>query len=349
MEDISVLIVRNLEGLADSNEISQLVLWIESSEENRRYYENVKNIWDNSDRKINIDNIDSARALKNVYHRIHFTTSKRRFWLYWQKIAAILILPLLIGSLLLVLKKPYKNIISSNEIVYNEIYAAYGTRSSLRLSDSTLVWLNAGSYLKYPVKFDNRNRKVFLKGEAYFEVESDISRPFLVETSALKIKAIGTKFNVNEYVSSPTSEVTLVTGRLVVNTSDLKNDFHFTSELNQNQHLVFNRLTKEGNISNEDTYKYISWKDGKLIFRSESLDKILTKLSLMFNVDIEIQGADLQQYRYHATFQNESFEEILKLLTLSAPIGYKEEKRDPLPDGSFPKKKVIVYPLDKKL
>ncbi len=347
MENISILIVRNLEGLADSNEISQLILWIESSEENKRYYDSVKNIWENSDNKINIDSIDSTRALRNVCHRLNFTSSKRRFWLYWQKIAAILVFPLLFGSLLLVLKNPYKDIIPSNEIVYNEIYAAYGTRSSFRLPDSTLVWLNAGSYLKYPVKFDNRNRKVFLKGEAYFEVESDISRPFIVETSALQIKSIGTKFNVNEYVSSPTSEVTLVTGKLVVNSYDLKNNFHFASELNPNQHLVFNKLTQKGNVSNEDTYKYISWKDGKLIFRCESLEKILSKLSLTFNVDIKTQDSDLQQYRYHATFHNESLEEVLKLLTFSAPIGFKEEKREPLPDGSFPKKKVIIYPLDK--
>ena len=64
----------------------------------------------------------------------------------------------------------------------------------------------------------------------------------------------------------------------------------------------------------------------------------------MFNVDIELQGKELKNYRYRATFQDESLEEILKLLKLSAPIDYMEVKREPLPDGSFPKKKVIIFP-----
>jgi len=117
------------------------------------------------------------------------------------------------------------------------------------------------------------------------------------------------------------------------------------SELKPNQYLSYNRITKEKHIIDEDVYKYFAWKDGKLIFRDEPLDKVLSKLSLMFNVDIDLQGEELIPYRYHATFQDESLEEILKLLKLSAPLSFREIKRDPLPDGSFPKKKVIVFPV----
>lgn len=72
-----------------------------------------------------------------------------------------------------------------------------GTRSALTLPDSTLIWLNSGSSLKYPKGFGNRNRKVYLKAEAYFEVKSDVSRPFIVQSSTLQAKATGTKQTIS--------------------------------------------------------------------------------------------------------------------------------------------------------
>jgi len=91
-----------------------------------------------------------------------------------------------------------------------------------------------------------------------------------------------------------------------------------------------------------DTYKYISWKDGVLVFRNEPFDSVLQKISQFFNVDIDLNSEELKSYRYYATFKEESLEEILKLLRISAPIDYREVKREPLSDGSFPKKKVII-------
>ncbi len=342
-DDILALITRNLAGSADSIETSHLKEWIDNSADNKKYFEQVKNIWDGSDKLIDPNKINTTEALKNVLGRIPKVSSKRTFWFYWQKVAAILILPLVIGTLLWFYINSNKTI-SSNNLVYNEVYAAYGTHSSLKLSDSTLVWLNSGSSLRYPIEFNDKNRTVFLKGEAYFEVESDVSRPFIVRTSTIEVKATGTKFNVQEYDLNPITEVTLVSGKIFVNESDNKNNPQLISELNPDQHLDYCKQTGEKYIINDDTYRFIAWKDGKLIFRNEPLDAVLNKLSMMFNVDIELQGEELRDYRYHATFQDESLEEILKLLKLSAPIDFTEVKRSPLPDGSFPKKKVIIFP-----
>jgi ferric-dicitrate binding protein FerR (iron transport regulator) len=347
-DDILVLIARNFAGLADSVETADLKDWIESSADNKQYFEQVKNIWDASDKQIDPKNINSTAALEKVIGRIPEVSPKKTLWYYWQKIAAVLILPLAIGSLLRIYVNSQKAL-SSDELVYNEVYAAFGTRSSLLLSDSTLVWLNSGSSLRYPIKFNNKNRKVFLSGEAYFEVKSDVTRPFIVETSTLQVKAAGTKFNVQEYNSNPVSEVTLVSGKVFVNESGNKKNSQLISELNPDQHLVYNREIRAKSVSNVDTYRFIAWKDGKLIFRNEPLPQVLNKISMIFNVDIELQGRELQDYRYRATFQDESLEEILKLLKLSAPISFKEVKRNPLPDGSFPKKKVIVFPAKKTI
>lgn len=346
--DIWALIARNLAGLVDSIETAQLKDWIERSTDNKQYFEQVKNIWDATDRHIDQKKISTTEALEKVLGRIPKVFPRRTIWYYWQKVAAVIILPLAFGTLLWIYLNSYKPI-SSNEFVYNEVYAAYGTRSSLRLADSTLVWLNSGSSLRYPIKFNNKNRHVFLKGEAYFEVKSDVSRPFIVQTSTLQVKATGTKFNVHEYGSNPITEVTLVSGKVFVNASDNNKNSKLISELNPNQHLAYNRQTKVKYIINEDAYRFIAWKDGKLIFRNEPLDIVLNKIGIMFNVDFELQGKELQYYQYHATFQDESLEEILKLLKLSSPIDFTEVKRESLPDGSFPKKKVIIFPAKQKI
>lgn len=341
-DDILTLIAKNLAGLSDSIETTQLKEWIESSADNSQYFEQIKNIWDASDKQIDPKKINTSKALENVLDKIPKASPKRPFWYYWQKIAAIIILPLAIGILLWIYINSHKTI-SSNEIVYNEVFASFGTRSSLRLSDSTIVWLNSGSSIRYPNKFINNERLIFLKGEAYFEVESDNSKPFIVQTSTLQIKATGTKFNILEHDSDPVTEVTLVSGKITVNELDNNKNLQLISELHPDQHLVYNRQTKVKSTINADTYKYIAWKDGILMFRDEPLDIVLNKISRIFNVDIELRGKVLNDYRYHATFKDESLEEILKLLKISAPISYTEVSRDPLPDGSFPKKKVIIY------
>jgi ferric-dicitrate binding protein FerR (iron transport regulator) len=346
-EDALALIVRNLAGIADSIETAKLKEWIGNSPDNKQFFEQARNIWDASDKLIDPKKIKTAEALEKVSNRIPEKFPKRTFWYYWQKVAAVLLLPLAIGTFLWIYKNSLKTI-SSNEIVYNETYTAFGTRASLRLADSTLVWLNSGSSLRYPNKFNNKNRTVYLKGEAYFEVESQVYRPFIVQTSTLQVESTGTKFNILEYDSESKVEVTLVTGKIIVK-ENFGNGSQLISDMNMGQHLEYNRMTHAKNLTDEDTYRYIAWKDGKLIIRNETLGEVVKKIALIFNVDIELQGKELHEYRYHATFQDESLEEILKLLKLSAPIDFAEEKRKPLPDGSFPKKKVIIFPAERTI
>jgi transmembrane sensor len=344
--DILLLITRNLAGVADSIETARLKEWLEISKSNNQYFEQVRNIWDASDKQLDPRKINESEALKKVLDRIPRVSPGRSFWYYWQKIAAVLLIPLTIGTLLSIYLYSYKSI-SSGEPVYNELYATFGTRSALKLSDGTSVWLNSGSSIKYPDRFIGNSRTVFLKGEAYFEVNSNPEKPFIVETSSLKVKATGTKFNVSGYPDDDKEEVTLVSGKVRVSLSDDKKNIK-SSELNMNEHFSFNRVSGTTSVINIDTYKYIAWKDGKLVFRNDPLSHVVKKLSQVFNIDIEIKSEEILNYRFRATFHDESLAEILKLLKMSSPIDYIEVKRYPLPDGSFPRKKVIIFPASQK-
>ena len=345
-ENQEILIARYFNGEASPDEIAELQKWLGSSRDNLLYFQQLKNIWDNSEHVNDEKMIDVDSAFNLIKKRVIFKSPVSNFLYYWKKIAAILLIPLVLGNLLYFLSHS-NNYSTNQEPVYNELFAAFGTRSALKLSDGTSVWLNSGSSIKYPDRFIGNNRTVILKGEAYFEVESDPKKPFIVETSSLSVKATGTKFNVSGYTSSDFAEVTLVTGKVEVSLTDNKNNIT-SSKLDINQHFSFNKVNGTTSIINEDTYKKISWKDGKLIFRNEPLSQVVKKISQVFNIDIEIQGEEIQNYCYRATFQDESLSEILKLLKMSSPIDYIEVKRDPLPDGSFPRKKVFIFPARQK-
>ncbi len=343
MEYILDLIRKNLECRADGEERSKLNEWISHSDSNKQYYQQVMNIWDASDCEIDIENIDTEKAWEKVVGRVSKKIQKRTFWYHWKKAVAILMLPLAFGVIIWMYNRECISDTMANEPVYHEVYAAFGTRSALRLTDSSLVWLNSGSRLRYPDRFGAKERKVYLTGEAYFEIESDLNKPFIVNTPALSIEVTGTKFNILDYDTEPLAEITLVEGGVIVNRQDKTDDPKLISSLDVSQHLAYDKETGEKKLATVDTYKYYSWKDGKLIFRDEPIDVVAKKIGKIFNVDIEIRDTNLRDYRFWATFQDESLDEILKNLSRSSPITYTELDRKQLPDGSFPKKKIVLF------
>jgi transmembrane sensor len=340
------LISRYLDGSATQAEILELKEWLAYSSDNSLYFQQLKNIWDNSERNTIDKRIDIESAFKKVSKKAITKNPLKSFWNQWQKIAAILLIPLILGNIFYyTIHSVNREVI--NEPIYNELFAAFGTRSVVKLSDGTSVWLNSGSSLRYPDRFTGNKRTVVLKGEAYFEVESNTEKPFIVETPMISVKATGTKFNVSVYPDAEEEGVTLVSGKVEVVTNG-RNNTEARSELKPNQHLSYSSATGSSTIINTDVSQYISWKDGKLIFRNEPLSHVTNRLSQVFNVDIEIRGDELKRYSYRATFQDESLAEILKLLKISAPIDYFEVRRNPLPDGTFPRKKILIFPAKQK-
>lgn len=337
------IITRYFEGLVTPEETAGLFEWIDASKDNRMYFQELKNIWDNSGHLKNIEIIDTDEALKSVRQKITLKSPLANFWDRWKNIAAILLIPLILGNILFLAFQKDKDTLKK-EPVYNELFVTFGTRSALKLSDGSSVWLNSGSSLRYPDRFAEDKRTVFLSGEAYFEVESNPNHPFIVETTGMNVKATGTKFNVAAYSSDDKAEVTLVAGQVEIIMRDDTMNNVTSYVLNKNQHLSYQKSSKNALLTDVETDRYIAWKDGKMIFMYEPLNEAIKKIGQVFNVDIELQGSSIQEYSLRAIFEDESLEEILKMLKISSPIDYKEVKRTHLPDGSFTKKKIIIYP-----
>ncbi len=332
-----ILIVNYLGGNASKDECKVLESWISESDENLKYFRQLKKIWESSLEMT----VSTDKALAKVLKQINKEQNSLTFWQIAQRIAAILFIPLLVSMLWMYSGKHIK--IAEHTVTYNKVVAAFGTFSLLELPDGSKVWLNSGSSLRYPDKFLSNNRTVYLIGEAYFEVHSDKTMPFFVNTPYFTVKATGTKFNVRAEKNFRVPSVTLLEGKVSIqNTNSAKSDGLITF-LHPDQHMNYDTLTRQFSILSEDTYKHVAWKDGKLVFRNDNISEVARRISLQYNVDIEIKGNEIKQYRYRATFENEPLGELLRLLKISSPIDYLEIKQKELPDGSFSRRKIIIY------
>lgn len=283
--------------------------------------------------------INTAVDWELLRKRIASDRSRRIFFNFIRN-AAVILLPLFLTyqyAILPLLNK--KNTVE--EII--TVTSAPGMVTKTVLSDGSEIWLNSQSTLTYPREFLRNERNVKLSGEAYFKVSSDKKHRFNVETPQKTIvSAYGTEFNVNAYENEKDQEITLTSGQIEVLSY---NDSEVTKVLNVNEKAILNASTRDIQIVTADTYVETAWKDGKMVFRREKLDKITEKLSKKFGVIIYLEGDKLKDYEYTATFNDETLEDILDLLMRSAPITYTISRQEQLNNDAFTRREVIIKTL----
>lgn len=171
-DQIQPIITAYLSGKATAEERRKLDDWVKQSPDNDRYYQEMRNIWQVMHPAFTPSEINVFEAEKKVLANIATTRRNiaRTLIIYWQRMAAVLVIPLLIICTYLFLEKDNG---VYDAIEYQEVKSPHGTFSEVRLPDGTNVWLNGGSTLKYPLTFRKGERDVFLSGEGYFEVHSD--------------------------------------------------------------------------------------------------------------------------------------------------------------------------------
>lgn len=170
---------------------------------------------------------------------------------------------------------------AGGEVKYNKLIVPRGGEYMLKLSDGTQVWLNSASELTYPVEFNGKDRTVFLKGEAYFDVAKNEEHPFIVCVNEVHLKVLGTSFNVNTHTANSV-EAVLVEGSIEVRNKAGK------KVLKPNERGVV-RGDNSIEVDQVDVMPFIAWKNGDFVFHNESLENIMTKLSLWYNVDIQFR------------------------------------------------------------
>ncbi len=311
-----------------------------------------------SNRKVDFSIDDELQRLQNAINAFPAKSEsiiEIRLKRYLQIAASIIVLLSmgLAGTIIL------HNTGSNDDPVYTEILAPKGSRAQVTLEDGTKIWLNADSKLKYPSRFAAYERKVFLTGEGYFDVAKENDRPFVLMTTDVRINVLGTAFNVKSYPDDSFIETTLESGSLAI--TPLKSVKNAISQqqivLEPKQKVVLykddgvvqekiqpsqskttetmeeaplmkvNSIKEAVLVENVDTDVYISWKDEKLVFRSEQLDEIVKKLERWYDVNITLDE-ELKERVYSGTFQDETIEQALDAICITSNLKYNIEKNN---------------------
>lgn len=319
MKDISLIIARILLKVANRKEVDTLSGWEEKSRLNASFFKNLKAFWelpvvDEQSAKLEVARERLLTRVKST----ETTGAERSLIYYLLRIAAIFIFILSISGLSIYIALD-TNLFYKNSWV--EISTEAGQRSKVFLPDGSLVWLNAGTVLKY---CPNKNeRKVSLNGEAYFEVNHSSDYPFVVETADTKIKVLGTKFNVSHYPGSKITEASLLSGKIVMtlNKSDKVVDVHPGQKVSYDaESQVLNKT--EALVQND-----ILWKQGVLVFENESFNDLILKLERYYAVTFEYNKTTFDNIHYTGTINNLNINRVLEFINLTIPINYEIDNK----------------------
>ena len=209
------------------------------------------------------------------------------------------------------------------KLSYNTLKVPNGKTFELELSDGTHIHLNAGTSLKYPINFiKGEDRRIFLEGEAYFDVAKDPNHPFIVSAGALDIRVLGTEFNVSSYTGVEDVNTVLVEGSVAIykdgDTYNEKSSTHLTPG-----HIAtWSNVDKNISIDEVDTSEYTSWIDGKMIFKRRTFKEIIQVLERHFDIEIVNNYDSLNSQRFLASFDTETIEQILEYFKKTNNFNY---------------------------
>lgn len=258
---------------------------------------------------------DLKRGLEKLRYKIH-QEEKRKLFISKKAmaIAASLVLFLSVGLLL--------NNISRSKTSVNYVLATslQGQRTKVVLPDSSTVYLNAGTMLRYPKKFTNNSRTVFLKGEAFFKVKRNEHKPFVVNSGNFKTTVLGTSFNVNN-TSQANFSVAVKTGKVKVENSSSKNQFI----LIKNTQVAFNKELNVLEKSNVNANYICSWHENILRFDAITVKEAFSKIEAWYNVKIQCESEALLSKKIKAVYNNEPIDKVLKNLEFMLGIQYNLE------------------------
>lgn len=216
-----------------------------------------------------------------------------------------------------------------NQIIYNTLIVPYGKRSQVTLADNSIVWLNSGSKLIYPVSFSNEKREVFLEGEAFFDIAHNPNQPFYVVSRDVEIKVLGTRFNVCAYSDDVTTQTVLEKGSV-----ELK--FKPSTILDRSRITItpgtmaeYNPISNEMNEKNVNTKLYTSWKDGIIICQKEPLESIVKKIARYYNIKIMIANTGIvsETFSGYLDLKN-SADEVLQVINETLKIEIEEKNNE---------------------
>ncbi|NOU59311.1 FecR family protein [Marinifilum sp. JC070] len=328
MTKINQLIAKHFAGDISNEEMSQLKEWLDSSEDNRLLFNDLKQSWESFNLPASSE--DKFRVLSKVKARIKTDEIKEDkvvrplFNKVWYKYAASLIVIVSVSILAWYqLNEPFSVL---NTLGYEVNQCEAGTHEKLILSDGSQVFMNGDSRIKYKMNAEGSERIVYLEGEAFFDVARDEKKPFIIGLDDAEVKVLGTSFNIKAYPGDHSVETSVVTGKVAFN--------HMHGFLKKNKESMFLVPGQKGVINHSsDSFDQLSvnneldiaWMQKKLNFKNTPLLEITKQLYRMYGVKFKLTDGSLEDLKITASFENEKLEEVMKILEMMSEFSYKQE------------------------
>lgn len=268
-------------------------------------------------------NQDQKRMLaEKIYKRMQTERRKSSLRLIVRptlKYAAVFFIALALSSLL------FYNVWQQNQVMvsnphFTTAITENGQISKLILPDSSVVWLNSGTELKYPTDFGVNKREIHLTGQAFFQVTKNSKMPLKVFCGELEVKVLGTKFDVCGYPDEKNINVVLESGKVQLLKPDDKN---FEQVMAPGQNAQYDISTGNIKVREVDTDRFLKWKEGILIFRDDLMSDVIPRLQRKYNIKVEVDDPQIYKSLFTATIKDEVLDEIFKSIGFACSVKYK--------------------------
>ncbi|NOZ45344.1 MAG: DUF4974 domain-containing protein [Chlorobi bacterium] len=317
--EIFDLISRYFTGEVSESETNQINSWLKESDKNKETFNQYKLLWNNIEKYRIAKLVDVDKEWEVFKSKISgtktITLPKHKpstFLIKFTRIAAAIILFIAVGGM--------------GYYLFNNMgkkkYYAKNSVNEIALPDQSKITLNKNARIIVAKDFDKEKREVKLIGEAYFEVNAN-GKPFIVKTSDIEIKVVGTSFLVNSVKNSETIEVVVNSG--IVSVTQI-NDTTNKVILKKGEKAYFRKKSKELKKLKNTDINFISWKTRKLTFKNDKLTKVVKTLNKIHHANIQIQSTEIKNCRLTASFTDQSLDSILKVIENTLDI--KVEKKD---------------------
>ena len=307
-------------------ETQSLQEWLNASEENRKYFSDMQEVWIAASDETDDSSFNKDKAYQLFLKQTEATpqqgiNQRKAFQLRpWMYAAAMIIVVFICGTIAFQSGKR----VLRNQLAQITIEAPYGSKTKLYLPDGTLVWLNAGSKMSYAQDFGINERALNLTGEAYFEVTKNKHIPFKVHTDELDVKVLGTKFNFRNYQDALEAKVCLLEGKVALSTQQKETILH------PDQQALLDKKTGNLLISSTKAAYSAEWTNDRLYFDEALLPDIVKELERSYNIKITIADAALNSVRFYGNFRRkeQSIREIMDVLSSTDKMTYTIEGKN---------------------
>lgn len=333
-ERLALLLEKFRDGLCTDDELKELDSWFEQYSDREADLKNL--LADDPDKRRRIKT-DITAGLKK--HVTGFGDDKKPIdrlntkQVWWQ-MAAVFLALLLAGGIWWKRSQPGTPVYTASKTTQNQL-------TRVLLPDSSLVWLKQDSELRYHKRFDGQTRDVFLSGEAFFSVTKNKQKPFIVHTSELTIKVLGTSFNVKSYQNDQTVETTLVHGKVAIEKNSERPGEPAYVVLSPNQRATYSKKFKTMDINKMVDAREIAvlnmpeMESTSMVFDELPFTEVLSRLEKRFDINVHIENRKQLTCTFTADFEKESLSEILELIAASHRITYSVKGTDIFIKGDF--------------